>query len=99
MVAVVNWPTVVGIMLIIFMASLSWWRCKKRQMIDSGLKVKLAGVECPIGAPYQDQQYQVAIGPVADMEEQSPVAGRDLEPDKGLRRPVVKTQPSRKTRV
>ena len=74
-------------------------------MKDSGMKVKLAestsaaGVECPIGAPYQDQLDQVAIEPVADMEKQPPVAMRDLEPEKGQRRPLVKTQSSRKTRV
>ena len=56
-------------------------------------------VECPIGAPCQDQLDQVAIEPVADMEKQPPVAVRDLEPEKVLMRPVVKTQPSRKTRV
>ena len=56
-------------------------------------------VECPIGASYQDQLDQVAIEPVADMEEHPPVDVRDLEPKRGLKRPVVKTQPSRKTRV
>ena len=56
-------------------------------------------VECPIGASYQDQTDQVAIEPVADMEEQPPVDVRDLEPKRSLKRPVVKTQPSRKTRV
>ena len=74
-------------------------------MKESGVKVKLAestsaaDVEWPISAPYQDQRDQVAIEPVAVMEKQYPVAVRDLEPEKGLKRPVVKTQPSCNTRV
>ena len=43
MVNMVTWPTFVGIMLIIVMASLGWWWWKKRQMKESGVKVKLAG--------------------------------------------------------
>ena len=35
MVAVITWPTIVGIMLIVVMASLSWWWWRKRQMKDS----------------------------------------------------------------
>ena len=54
---------------------------------------------CPIGAPYQDQLDQVATEPVADMEEQPSVDGSELEPEKGLKRLVVKPQPSRKTMV
>ena len=71
----------------------------------SGVKVKLAEsvsadrIECPIGAPYQDQPNQDAVEPAADMKKQPTVALRELGPVKGLTRPVVKTRPSCKTRV
>ena len=75
MVTVITWPTIVGIMLIVVMASLSWWWWwRRRQMKDSGVNAKLAErastaiVESPIGASYQDQTDQVAIEPVADMK-------------------------------
>ena len=72
-------------------------------MKKSGVKVKLAGsasgIECPIGVPYQDQLDQDIVEPVTDMEKQPTVAVRDLGPEKGLMRPVVKTRPSCKTRV
>ena len=78
---------------------------KKRQMKMSSMKVKLAEsesgdcIECLIGVPYQDWLNQNAVKPAADMEEQLRIAVRDLGPVKGLTRPVVKTQPSHKTRV
>ena len=103
MVTRVTWPTVMGIMLIIVTASLSWW--KKRQVKMLGVKVKSAEsasavcIECPIGAPYQDRLDHDAVEPIASMEKQPTVAVRDLEPEKGLLRLVVKTRPSRKTRV
>ena len=97
MVTMVTWPTIVGIMLIVGIASLSWWWWKKRQLKMSGVKVNLAenanasGVECSIGAPYQD-----AVETAAGVEEQLPATVRDVRPENGPIRPAVKARQSKK---